>query len=453
MTKQELESLEIPTLINLSLDELKNQEVIARIEEMGEDDQYAAEPMAAREFYETLDAVMRKYSGQFNGTREYTALYTIMQKMLWQALPALEKKMKQQLLAENLIFTVKQKIDILTNLEAYLYLYEFGVGPDTEERQIFIYALTHNQERLGNEQITLKSGETVPPHVANWIKDFSSYTDSGLELKGESYELTQYLYSSPNVKKLGADDKQILAQIITIYNHLRNPKYIPEIEKPEAPSTPQAKAPIAPKPIAPAPPATIPKPINFDQRLAQVSRPSPMGEARPNEIGAAAPVSHGADLQMLKKQVVQTESVAGPKMATAELPTQQTKEIITEAPAAKPGSVINSWSAPDKQNEEKMALTSLNEIKTMDDLKKISAGNLRQGNLNSQTQLIKSKITSIAAANRMLPYFAVTAFEASPLFQSYLLMGSAKMSGQSNADLSKEEFEAIADLRKQIETL
>ena len=114
------------------------------------------------------------------------------------------------------------------------------------------------------------------------------------------------------------------------------------------------------------------------------------------------------------------------------------------------------------------ALRSLIEIRTVDDLKKIRALNLRQGELTAQIDLIKAKIVSIAQANKLLPFYTVSAFEQSPLYKVYLQIGSQMIadtnpdrsqvfekaaSGAGTEKLTMREFEAIADLRKQIEQL
>jgi hypothetical protein len=253
---------------SIDLESMKDQRVISHIQELADDDQYSIEPMAAREFFEAVNTLLDKFGSQINGTEIYQKLNLIKCKMMWQALPALEKKIKESCLNDNVLFALKNKIEIVGNIDAYLYLFEYGVGPDKEERQMFISSFTRNNERLGNEQLTLKSGDKVAPTLLNWLKDFLSYTDANSALKGASYELTQYMYSSPNVKALNPSDKELLSEIITIYNHLRHPSYIPLIESESAPGD---KAPSAPIPVVPRP---------------QIK-----------------PVPHGQDLETLRKQM------------------------------------------------------------------------------------------------------------------------------------------------------
>src|SRR5581483_9100163 len=114
----------------------------ARIDEMSEDEEFSSEPMQARDFYEKLWQLLEKYGPQVNGTDVYKRLYRIIVLMRWQALPSLDKKIRDQIFGSDLIFALKTGVDIMGNLDAYLYLYKYGVGPDKEERQKFIYSLT-----------------------------------------------------------------------------------------------------------------------------------------------------------------------------------------------------------------------------------------------------------------------------------------------------------------------
>ena len=111
------------------------------------------------------------------------------------------------------------------------------------------------------------------------------------------------------------------------------------------------------------------------------------------------------------------------------------------------------------------------EIKTVDQLKTISVRQLRQGEVRKQIDLISSKIVSTSQSERRLPYYAVVAFEQSPLYKTYLSIGSMmildpnpdrraafelaarKFASTGQLPLTLAEFEAIADLRKQIEQL
>lgn len=456
------ENLQIKDLGKLSLQELSSEEVILRIEELSQDEQYLSEPMSAREFHESLSEVLKKYAAQINGTEVYSRLQKVLVSLMWYALPALDKNTKAQILSNNLIFALKNKVEVLTNIDAYLYVFEYGVGPDMEERRILSRSLDQNQERLGSKPINLKAAGEVAPSVSNWVKDFTSYYNPA-SYKGESYELTHYLYSSPNVKSLTPVEKDVLARVISIYLHLRHPSYLPTIVgKPgdEPVTEPRPKMPTPQKPPIPA----AVKPV---QNLA----------AAPDKVGfksefeqklAAAGVAHGASLSSLRARVVERTLAENQALAkkTPPLTAQEIKREVStpelpEHKIVKPVSIPRVPVIPAKANAPipvspaKVVFTapkiSIGSINVVDDLKKLEVGNLREGDPVEQIRLIKNKIGSLAAAGNLLPFYAVQAFEQSPLFRAYLLHGSDRVSGAAgNADLTQAEFEAVADLRKEL---
>jgi hypothetical protein len=120
----------------------------------------------------------------------------------------------------------------------------------------------------------------------------------------------------------------------------------------------------------------------------------------------------------------------------------------------------------------KHGLRELRDIKSVDDLGKIEAAHLRQGPLPEQVAFVKQRIAQLARENDMLPINILPVFEQSPLFQSYLkagallierntgddknmvldqVMGELESMGQDT--LSQQEFEAVADLKKDLETM
>jgi hypothetical protein len=114
-------------------------------------------------------------------------------------------------------------------------------------------------------------------------------------------------------------------------------------------------------------------------------------------------------------------------------------------------------------------LASLNDIKVIDDLKRIEPAHLRLGYLPDQFKTVKAKVAYLAGANHLLPIQVVDVFQQSPLFRLYLSMGNAliaattpeakpdykRIAAAMNAEgkevLSLQEFEGMADLRKELE--
>jgi|GEM_PF-5404985 len=110
-------------------------------------------------------------------------------------------------------------------------------------------------------------------------------------------------------------------------------------------------------------------------------------------------------------------------------------------------------------------------IRTVDDLRKIEAAHLRQSPLRDQLAFIRQRITQLAQENDMLPVNVIPVFEQSPLFQTYLKAGSmmiesntgdtklaldqvmAEMENMGQDTLTQLEFEGVADLRKELESV
>jgi hypothetical protein len=475
----------------LSIDELRNDSVIIAIEETAEDDQYENEPMAAREFYEVIENLLVKYGGQINGTDIYRRLYAIKTRLFWQGLPAMDKKLKKESLHENLIYALKNNIEVASYIDSYLHVFEFGVGPDNDERRMFVNSLTINEEPIGSQPIKFKTGESVRNTVTNWIKDYLSYADP-TSIKGESYEMTQYMFSSPNVKTLSPDDKILLSKVLSIYNLLKNPKYIPVIEPeetqpaPSKPATasfipPQASKPAMdmPKPL-PVSPYNTPAPTTmtekemtaFEKKLAQVSVPAPEKALNLEVLKQSKPAT--MSVEEIKREIKARELPASevPKVTASKLPVKMAtppvrptpptapkpsatfvSSKIAESKLSAPAPIPRSMASPRPTPSVMSNLSdNLTEIKKLDDLKKIDVGHLRRGPLLQQIDILKNKIISIARANRIIPFYALSTFEESPLFKMYLAHGNAMFAGQTiSSGLTPEEFGAIADLRREIQ--
>lgn len=203
-------------------------------------------------------------------------------------------------------------------------------------------------------------------------------------------------------------------------------------------------------------------------------------------------IPHGADLQSLRAATL-------PISAETKFAQELKKEVMTkELPKPTPEPILPKTTFPKPMNpvapklppfpkqfvnpipakmpnppapSRPLALANLTEMRTIEDLKKIDVGNLRQGMLTDQINIIYSKILAIAKSNRTIPYHIVAAFEQSPLYKTYLAIGAAMIQDQ-NPDrkaayehavagslsrnitaLTLKEFEAMADLRRKLEQL
>jgi hypothetical protein len=120
----------------------------------------------------------------------------------------------------------------------------------------------------------------------------------------------------------------------------------------------------------------------------------------------------------------------------------------------------------------KHGLADLSSIKSLDDFGKIEPAHLRQRPLPEQIAAIKQLISKFSSQHNILPISVIPVFEQSPLFKTYLKAGSMLIEKNSDGhskiildeimselehmgmdSLSQQEFEAVADLKKDLETM
>jgi hypothetical protein len=119
----------------------------------------------------------------------------------------------------------------------------------------------------------------------------------------------------------------------------------------------------------------------------------------------------------------------------------------------------------------KYGLAKLDHIKTVDDLAKVESAHLRQGPLAGQINILKRAIIKLAQETDQLPISLLPIFEQSPLSQTYLKVGMmlieknqgdervvfdevmAELESNGEDSLSQPEFEAVADLKKELESM
>lgn len=85
--------------------------------------------------------------------------------------------------------------------------------------QGIIEILEHHQESLGSNNIEI-NGKPFPPTIENWIKDYNSFYGD----RGEHDALNQlkYLGSTPNLKGLPIEIKDVLLDILKLYDRANN---------------------------------------------------------------------------------------------------------------------------------------------------------------------------------------------------------------------------------------
>jgi hypothetical protein len=214
--------------------------------------------------------------------------------------------------------------------------------------------------------------------------------------------------------------------------------------------TPPAPRPAAPKPVAPVPPNPEFNPNEIKREIG--AKELPQHQVAPPPAPAPTPVM----------PPVSKPAMPVPPPMSAPKPVS-----IPPMPTRKPPPVPPAAMSLNKNITT--GLASLNDIKVIDDLKRIEPAHLRLGYLPDQFKAIKTKIAYLANANRLLPIQVVDVFQQSPLFRLYLSMGNAliaattpetkpdykRIAADMHADgkevLSLQEFEGMADLRKELE--
>ena len=376
----------------------------------------------------------------------------------------LEPEEQKELLSKHLIFAFKNEIDVQNRI--HFVFFPFFDKAQITTLNLLLRAINENSEVLGKGNITLPGGRSAVSTIGNWIIDYKS---SSISPKQGSLSVITYLTKSENIKILNKDESELLKNILLLYDWMRfqllpqdvlleipesipprRPVILPSVSKPPAPvlkpspvfSKPGTSATVPGRPAVPPIPHA-PRPLSatrpqsrpsFSPRSTRVE--AGMGEARLGFIGAAQPM-HGLSLEQLKKEVAPLDY----KEIEREV---DMPELVAHKEVKLPvASVL----------DDRTKVTP-SEIKVIDDLKKLDVSYLRRGELRKKISDIRYQITSLAALNRMYPYQVVMAFEQSPLFKLYLSHGSSRVVGQpSKDDLSQAEFEAMADLRKEIERL
>ena len=221
----------------LDVDYFEHVETIEKLEEIANDSMFEMESGKAREFYDFLANLLFENQESLKINQDlYTRISKIFYKLFWQALPALGSKFKTNALNNNVVFLLRNELDLKYYIQKLLSTYEYGLGPDKEERQHLIYSLQNNSERLGDQSITVENVKDLPT-VKNWIKDYNS----SQSFKGGRSHFNQinYISNSQNIKNLTAKDKEILSKILEIYDWLLFPPAGPTIS--ENTNNPQLK--------------------------------------------------------------------------------------------------------------------------------------------------------------------------------------------------------------------
>lgn len=147
----------------------------------------------------------------------------------------LEEKDLLDLFRKHLLDGFTIDVDLKKQIELLLLLYG-EAGARSVARKL-VYALLENDELIGSQSLTIPGAPMpLPPSVRNWIVDFLSVTSA--RQKPTSLEIATYFNQSSNARKLNAQQRETLRQVLAFYAFLLNPPIIDFLHSLARPKTP-----------------------------------------------------------------------------------------------------------------------------------------------------------------------------------------------------------------------
>ncbi len=372
----------------------------------------------------------------------------LLAKLKFVALHMLEVQEVEDLFKGNLLYAFRNEMDLQKPVHMLLENSRDSLNLKSNLAQ----AINSNQEMI--------SGSSV----ANWLKEYKSTIG---DTAPGTLELVKFITENKKSSQLDPDSKEILKNMLSFYDWL-NYRAV-DVTQALGIGRKQFSAPI--KSDIPrqtfntsAPNVSVPTPSKaeltaFEKRLAEVEKEPKVEEKNNNELDALKKRIESAKVQRSVGTVPpppkndQWQKELNRELLTPELTGQVTamKDIVKPTPVvAIPKPAIRPTSRIPHVRPQGVPISDINSI---EDLRKIDVRDLRRGGqVEGQIDVIKAKILALSRENNVMPFYAVAEFEQSPLYKSYLASGSAFVAG-SKGELSLEEFEAVADLKKEIEQL
>ena len=332
-------------------------------------------------------------------------------------------------------------------------------GPEIGD---FIYSviagIEESKETLGSAQLDTLSGK-LEPLVGSWVLEYNRAFPSSQE-RG-AFELVSFVTKNSNAQKLSSEEKNLLKKLLNFYDWLKFPKEYTDEEFAELPSETQKK-------------------LKYFQTHAkeiidELVKARELRKAQPAEqisLSAVNPVEiqkPSIDLKEIQREI-NTEELPAHNEEKELAPPEQ---IIQKAPGEiKPSVATRPNNTPTLQPKPvPTPRPSLDSLRALSDLALIDVKYVIGQDIANFAEKLRDKIMELAAASRVIPHAAVLEFEKSPLFNLYLDVGgeligyqsdnrqkafeevTSKLKGQGKPYLTLPQFEAIADLRKEIERL
>lgn len=133
------------------------------------------------------------------------------------SIPLLPLEKVCEVLKNYVGFAIKHPdIDVVDLLGQHFAPYA-GPGVDRYKQEVF-QALEESKEKLGDFEITLPDGKTVPATVGGWLALHVAKVGRGRKKKNDSIS---YAAQDRSVAKLGGEEKRIVRELIRLYNLLQ----------------------------------------------------------------------------------------------------------------------------------------------------------------------------------------------------------------------------------------
>lgn len=174
----------------------------------------------AKELFIFLTSILAKVPKTIETAAWRDRYETLISKIRWVAFPFLSETEVEKLFSTQIVEAIKNEYDIQGKIYGY---FRISLGDEvaiSSKRRLIIESLKNNNENIGNKEIIISGIEgKFPSTLKNWIRDFEQ--SSVIEKRVKRIAILEYLNLSVNLKGLSESNKEILRQVLEIYEDLR----------------------------------------------------------------------------------------------------------------------------------------------------------------------------------------------------------------------------------------
>jgi hypothetical protein len=215
----------VEKLKTFQLNDFKDPAIYQMILETIADPQFDFELQFAANFLFALKEALESYDKDLkqNEVKLYKGYQEIINYLEYLTLPLVAADQIEKLFSQFLMFAYEWGVDIESKILFLFTYFDFDSERISKVQQPALRGLKNNKEKLGDKEIKVDN-IIVSSYISNWLKDYD-YFSGGLTSQRILEEIA-YLNQSFNVRTLDNNQKEILRQLIRIYNILRFPVLI-----------------------------------------------------------------------------------------------------------------------------------------------------------------------------------------------------------------------------------